>query len=122
MSRSPKAIKVKQYESIHLQWQMIAMAVPFLIFFFVFTVLPILSSAFLSLTSYDMVSSVKFIGIDNFRRMLVEDSTFVITVKNTLVFAIIAGPLGFLMSFVLALSIIVSSNSSFNVKLYLKLR
>lgn len=34
--------------------------------------------------------------------MLVEDSTFVITVKNTLVFAIIAGPLGFLMSFVLA--------------------
>lgn len=102
MSRSPKAIKVKQYESIHLQWQMIAMAVPFLIFFFVFTVLPILSSAFLSLTSYDMVSSVKFIGIDNFRRMLVEDSTFVITVKNTLVFAIIAGPLGFLMSFVLA--------------------
>lgn len=102
MSRSPKAIKVKQYESINLQWQMIAMAVPFLIFFFVFTVLPILSSAFLSLTSYDMVSSVKFIGIDNFRRMLVEDSTFVITVKNTLVFAIIAGPLGFLMSFVLA--------------------
>ena len=34
--------------------------------------------------------------------MMVEDATFGTTVKNTLVFAIIAGPLGFLFSFVLA--------------------
>ena len=102
MIKSSKTEKRTHYESFRLQWQMIAMAVPFLIFFFVFTVLPILSSAFLSLTSYDMISSAKFVGIDNFRRMIVEDNIFVITVKNTLVFAIIAGPLGFLMSFVLA--------------------
>lgn len=102
MIKSSKTEKRTHYESFRLQWQMIAMAVPFLIFFYIFTVLPILSSAFLSLTSYDMISSAKFVGIDNFRRMIVEDNIFVITVKNTLVFAIIAGPLGFLMSFVLA--------------------
>ena len=64
--------------------------------------MPIISSVFLSFTSYDMVSLPKFIGIDNFRRMLVYDSVFMITVKNTLIFAVIAGPLGFLLSFVLA--------------------
>ena len=49
-----------------------------------------------------MISSPKFIGIENYRRMIVDDQTFMTTAKNTLVFAVIAGPLGFLLSFVLA--------------------
>ncbi len=81
---------------------MLTMLAPFLIFFFVFTIIPIFSSIALSFTSYDMISSAKFIGIENYRRMIVEDTTFSITVRNTLIFAIIAGPLGFLLSFVLA--------------------
>ena len=81
---------------------MLTMLAPFLIFFIVFTIVPIFSSIALSFTSYDMISSAKFIGIDNYRRMIVEDATFSITVRNTLIFAIIAGPLGFLLSFVLA--------------------
>ena len=81
---------------------MLTMLFPFLLFFFVFTIIPIFSSIALSFTSYDMISSAKFIGIDNYRRMIVEDATFSVTVRNTLVFAIIAGPLGFLLSFVLA--------------------
>ncbi len=81
---------------------MLTMLAPFLIFFFVFTIIPIFASIALSFTSYDMISSAKFIGIENYRRMIVEDTTFSITVRNTLIFAIIAGPLGFLLSFVLA--------------------
>ncbi len=81
---------------------MLTMLAPFLVFFVVFTIVPIFSSIALSFTSYDMISSAKFIGIDNYRRMIVEDATFSITVRNTLIFAIIAGPLGFLLSFVLA--------------------
>ena len=81
---------------------MLTMLAPFLIFFFIFTIIPIFSSIALSFTSYDMISSAKFIGIENYRRMIVEDTTFSITVRNTLIFAIIAGPLGFLLSFVLA--------------------
>lgn len=81
---------------------MLIMLAPFLLFFFVFTILPIFSSIALSFTSYDMISSPKFIWIDNYRRMMVEDATFSVTVRNTLIFAIIAGPLGFLLSFVLA--------------------
>ncbi len=81
---------------------MLIMLAPFLIFFFVFTIIPIFASIALSFTSYDMIANPKFIWIDNYRRMIVEDTTFSTTVRNTLTFAIIAGPLGFLMSFVLA--------------------
>lgn len=81
---------------------MFVMLAPFFIFFLIFTILPIASSIVLSFTSYDMIAAPKFVGIDNYRRMMVEDATFGTTVKNTLVFAIIAGPLGFLFSFVLA--------------------
>lgn len=92
----------ENYRPFREQWQMIAMLLPFLIFFFVFTVIPILSSFFLSFTSYDMISSPKFVGINNFRKMFINDATFAVTVKNTLLFSVVAGPLGFLLSFVLA--------------------
>lgn len=81
---------------------MMVMLAPFMIFFTAFMLIPIISSIALSFTSYDLISSAKFIGIDNYRRMLVNDDTFAITVKNTLVFAVVAGPIGFLLSFVLA--------------------
>lgn len=81
---------------------MFVMLAPFFIFFLLFMILPIFSSLFLSLTSYDLLSSPDFVGIDNYRRLIVNDGTFAITVKNTLIFAVVAGPLGFLLSFVLA--------------------
>lgn len=92
----------KRFDIFNDKAAMFVMIFPFLAFFLLFTILPILSSMVLSLTSYDMISSPKFIGIDNYRRMIVSDNVFGITVKNTLVFAVIAGPLGFLLSFVLA--------------------
>lgn len=92
----------KRFDIFNDNIAMFVMISPFLIFFFLFTVLPILSSMALSLTSYDMISAPKFIGIDNYRRMIVNDNVFAVTVKNTLVFAVIAGPLGFLLSFLLA--------------------
>ena len=78
------------------------MLAPFFIFFCLFTIIPIFSSIGLSFTSYDLLSTPKFIGIDNYERMFVSDDVFGIVVKNTLVFAIIAGPAGFLLAFVLA--------------------
>ena len=84
------------------QRPMFVMLSPFLILFFIFTVLPIITSMFLSFTSFDLISFPKFTGIDNYRRMLADDTVFPVVVKNTLVFAVIAGPLGFLLSFLLA--------------------
>ena len=49
-----------------------------------------------------MLSFPKFIGFSNYFRMLFDDEVFVTTIKNTLVFAVITGPAGFALSFVLA--------------------
>lgn len=78
------------------------MVLPFALFFFLFTVLPVLSSIVLSFTNFDMVSTPKFNGVENYARMFLNDEIFPITVKNTLFFAVVTGPLGFLLSFVLA--------------------
>ncbi len=79
-----------------------SLSLPFLILFFLFTVLPILASLFLSFCSYDMLSTPKFIGLDNFLRMFVTDDMFMTITINTLVLAIATAPAGFLLSYVLA--------------------
>ena len=78
------------------------MLAPFLIAFLIFTVIPIFSSVFLSFFSYDMVGKFQFVGLDNFFRMFMDDEVFPMTLKNTILFAIVTGPLGFMLSFVLA--------------------
>lgn len=105
MSKQNKTVDLRKKnarERLNDQIPMFVMLAPFVIFFFLFTILPIISSFALSFTNYDMITSPKFVGIDNYRRMIVSDSVFAITVKNTLVFAVVAGPLGFLLSFLLA--------------------
>ncbi|MBQ9768750.1 MAG: sugar ABC transporter permease [Clostridia bacterium] len=95
-------LRKRKLGSLKEQFPLLVMLAPFLIFFALFTVIPIFSSIGLSFTSYDLLSMPKFSGIDNYQRMFTGDEVFGTVVKNTLVFAIIAGPAGFLLAFVLA--------------------
>ena len=81
---------------------LVIMLLPFAVLFFGFTVLPIISSVVLSFFNYDMIHQLSFAGLDNYMTMFLEDDVFWICVKNTVMFAIITGPIGFLLSFVLA--------------------
>lgn len=78
------------------------MLAPFTVMFFLFLILPIIASVALSFTSYDMVHKMDFVGIRNYFRMFVDDEVFLTTVKNTILFSFFTGPVGFLLSFVLA--------------------
>lgn len=78
------------------------MLAPFMLIFIVYVVIPVISSAFLSFTSFDMLSMPKFNGLDNYKRMILDDEIFGTVVKNTLIFSCIAGPITFILSFVLA--------------------
>jgi len=80
----------------------LVMLAPFFILFFLFTVLPVLSSVVLSFFDFDAVSMPKFAGLDNYMRMFLEDDIFPKALSNTLVFAVITGPIGFFLSFMLA--------------------
>ena len=75
---------------------------PFVITFFLFNALPILASIVLSFLDYDMVSSPIFIGFDNYIRMFTGDQVFFKVIGTTFKFAIIAGPGGYLLAFLLA--------------------
>lgn len=75
---------------------------PFLIFFFLLLLLPILMSVVLSFTSYDFFNAPVFVGFDNFITLFVEDSEFVTALENTLLFALITGPLSYVLCFFIA--------------------
>ncbi len=79
-----------------------AMLLPFLILFFVFTVLPVLASMVISFFDYDVMIGAKWTGLGNYIYMFFEDDIFKTALKNTLIFAVITGPLGFFLSFLLA--------------------
>ncbi len=83
-------------------WVGYAFMMPFLILFALFIILPVLISFGMSFTNYNMIESPDFLGITNYKLLILDDAEFLIALKNTLVFAFISGPIGFLGSFVMA--------------------
>jgi len=79
-----------------------AFLAPFLILFFVFVVIPVIIAIGMSLTSYDMVNPPTFVGLNNFKRLLIKDDVFMLSVKNTFIFALFIGPIGYIVSFLMA--------------------
>ena len=74
----------------------ILFALPYLLLFAVFTVLPVVMSLILIFTRYDILNPPEFAGVSNYLRLFLEDEVFLIAVRNTLLFAIITGPVGYL--------------------------
>ncbi len=102
MENSLTLKKIKRRALLREQLPSYIMLSPFLIFFIVFLVLPILSSIVFSFTNFDMINSPTGAGLGNYMRMFLDDDVFPVVFKNTMLFAIICGPAGFLLSFVLA--------------------
>lgn len=75
---------------------------PFGLLFFIFTVLPILVSIGLSFTYFNMVQAPQWVGWDNYLRLFLADDIFLIAVKNTLLFAVITGPVSYMLCFLFA--------------------
>ncbi len=94
-----KNTKIKHLKN---NWQLYALLTPFLILFIIMNVLPVISSMVLSFFNYDMVSAPEFSGVGNYMRMFVQDDIFLTVLKNTIRLAVVVGPAGFLLSFVLA--------------------
>lgn len=78
------------------------MVLPFMLLFTLFTVVPVVASLFLSFTSFNMLEAPKFIFMDNYITLFLDDELFVTALKNTLIFAAVTGPVSYLLSFVVA--------------------
>lgn len=75
---------------------------PFLVLFITFTMIPIAVAMGLSLTNYNLVQTPEFVGLMNYRNLILEDDVFLKSLSNTIVFAILTGPTGYLASFIMA--------------------
>ncbi|MBQ6875848.1 MAG: sugar ABC transporter permease [Lachnospiraceae bacterium] len=76
---------------------------PYLILFVLFIIIPVVAAIYLSFTNFDSVNFPKFIGLKNYIALLTSDAVFMqYVVPNTLKFSLIAGPLGYALSFIMA--------------------
>lgn len=78
-------------------------ALPFIIGFLVFLIVPMLISFYYSFCEYDIISPPKFVGLDNYTRMLTGDKTFWRSMKATLYFAVASVPLKLVFALIVAL-------------------
>ena len=79
-----------------------AFLAPYAILFALFFIAPVVISIFFSFTYYNVLEAPRFIGLDNYINLILQDDIFLIGIKNTLMIAIITGPLGYIMSFLFA--------------------
>ncbi|MBE6643034.1 MAG: sugar ABC transporter permease [Clostridia bacterium] len=78
------------------------MIAPFVILFFIFTILPVGVSIVLSFTDFNMLQTPDFVFMDNYITLFLDDDIFITSVKNTFIFAAIVGPGSYLLSFICA--------------------
>ena len=78
------------------------MVLPFMFIFVLFTVVPVVASLALSFTQFNMLEAPKFIFMDNYITLFLDDELFVTALKNTLIFAAVTGPVSYMLSFVVA--------------------
>ena len=75
---------------------------PYAILFAMFFVFPVVASICLSFTYYNILETPRFVGFQNYIKLILEDDIFLISIKNTFMIAIITGPLGYILSFIFA--------------------
>ncbi|NLN55990.1 MAG: sugar ABC transporter permease [Clostridiales bacterium] len=85
-------VQMKKYKVAYL------MVAPFFILFFLFTVIPVVLSFLLSFTTFNLLEWPKYVFMDNYIRLFLDDEIFLIAIKNTLVFAAVTGPASYLLS------------------------
>ncbi len=78
------------------------MLAPFMILFIIFTVIPVIITLPLAFTNFNMAQFPEFTGLSNFYTLFLNDDTFMIAVRNTLIFAVFTGPFSYVLSFILA--------------------
>lgn len=73
--------------------------------FFIFQLVPLFASFFLSFTEYNVVHLPKFVGLQNYKTILFQDPLFWKAMGNTVIYVIGVVPVGICISLLLAVAI-----------------
>lgn len=77
------------------------MLLPFMLLFTAFTIVPVIMTVPMAFTDFDMVNS-EFVGFSNFYNLFLSDKIFIDSIKTTLIFALVTGPVSYVLCFLLA--------------------
>lgn len=89
-------VSIKQNKECYL------MIAPFMLFFIVFTVVPVIMSLPMGFTDFNMAQAPKFVGLSNYTTLFLSDKIFIRSIRVTLVFALLTGPVSYVLCFMLA--------------------
>lgn len=81
----------------------VSFLLPYVAMFMIFIIIPITIAIFLSLTNFNTIETPDFIGLTNYVNLLTQDDVFMqYVLPNTIIFALIVGPGGYVLGFLLA--------------------
>ncbi len=75
---------------------------PWLIGLLVFTIYPLFSSLYYSMTRYDLIQKPVFIGLQNYVFMVTKDARFWTVITNTVYYVVFSVPISMLVAFLIA--------------------
>lgn len=82
------------------------MQAPFVILFVLFIIIPVIIAIGLSFTDFNSIQTPNFVGLENYVNILTNDNTFTeFAIPNTIVYSVIVGIGGYILSFFLAWSL-----------------
>ena len=78
------------------------MVAPYAVIFTVFTVIPVVLAIVMSFTYFNLLEPPQFRWLFNYMRLFLDDDVFWLSMKNTLIFALLTGPLSYFLCLVFA--------------------
>ncbi len=87
-----------QFKEMRKNGSLYLFMLPYLLVFAVFTILPVIVAMYFSFTYFNVLEPPQWTGFDNYIRLFTADDLFMTAFKNTLFFAVIIGPGGYIMS------------------------
>lgn len=88
-------------ETLERRWGPVMIA-PAILGFLLFTIGPMVASAVIGLTEWNIGASPEFVGLDNYREMFTADPYFVISLQRTFLYAVLAVPGSMVVAFAIA--------------------
>lgn len=99
----PKKIKHKKLYANRSGLRTFLLLLPYGVLFLAFIAVPIAVAIILSFTYFDVINKPTFAGLTNYIAIVTQDESFLkFVLPNTLKFAFIVGPGGYVLSFILA--------------------
>ena len=87
---------MKQHSTLYL------FLLPFALIFATFVLAPVVISIFFSFTYFNVLEPARFIGFQNYLNLFLADDVFLIALRNTILLAVLVGPVGYILSFLFA--------------------